>query len=276
MYDHLLIKKRRRRRIAALVSLITGIGISSLVLVAFLGRFTGSFTVKLANSSVKLSLSDKESFANPTSYLSLEKLDLFEENTYSNLPKQEILDSEDIPYDYGTYTNDRGEKIMRFLKYTFYVKNMGGKTAKYDMKVTLVDRNKATDGSERTLDDTLRIMVYENDVSESTGEAYHTVGIFAKEAAEYNIDKEGNRTRREFVSTYPYLNEEDDDHPLATSFESSSVVTTYTRGGFLEGQTRKYTLVVWLEGEDPQSEYLKDAPVGASIKLGVEITAYEN
>ena len=102
MYDHLLIKKRRRRRIAALVSLITGIGISSLVLVAFLGRFTGSFTVKLANSSVKLSLSDKESFANPTSYLALEKLDLFEENTYSNLPKQEILDSEDIPYDYGT------------------------------------------------------------------------------------------------------------------------------------------------------------------------------
>jgi hypothetical protein len=276
MYDQLLIKKRRRRRIAALVSLITGIGISSLVLVAFLGRFTGSFTVKLANSSVKLSLSDKESFANPTSYLALEKLDLFEENTYSNLPKQEILDSEDIPYDYGTYTNDRGEKIMRFLKYTFYVRNMGGKTAKYDMKVTLVDRNKATDGSERTLDDTLRIMVYENDVSESTGEAYHTVGIFAKEAAEYNIDKEGNRTRREFVSTYPYLNEEDNEHPLATSFESSSVVTTYTRGGFLEGQTRKYTLVVWLEGEDPQSEYLKDAPVGASIKLGVEITAYEN
>ena len=276
MYDHLLIKKRRRRRIAALVSLITGIGISSLVLVAFLGRFTGSFTVKLANSSVKLSLSDKESFANPTSYLSLEKLDLFEENTYSNLPKQEILDSEDIPYDYGTYTNDRGEKIMRFLKYTFYVRNMGGKTAKYDMKVTLVDRNKATDGSERTLDDTLRIMVYENDVSESTGDAYHTVGIYAKEAAEYNIDKEGNRTRREFVSTYPYLNEEDNEHPLATSFESSSVVTTYTRGGFLEGQTRKYTLVVWLEGEDPQSEYLKDAPVGASIKLGVEITAYEN
>ena len=276
MYDHLLIKKRRRRRIAALVSLITGIGISSLVLVAFLGRFTGTFTVKLANSSVKLSLSDKEAFDNPTSYLSLEKLDLFEENTYSNLPEQEFLDSEDTPYNAGCYTNDSGETIMRYLKYTFYVRNRGGKTAKYDLKVTLVDRNKSTDGSERTLDDTLRIMVYENDVVESTGEAYHTVGIYAKEAAEYNIDKEGNRTRREFVSTYPYLNEEDDDHPLATSFESSSVVTTYTRGGFLEGQTRKYTLVVWLEGEDPQSEYLKDAPVGASIKLGVEITAYEN
>lgn len=276
MYDRVFVKKRKRRRIAALVSLISGIGISSLVLVSFLGRFTGTFTVKLANSSVKLSLSDKETFENPTSYLALEKLDLFEENTYTNLPKQEILDNEDTPYNVGSYTNDKGESVMRFLKYTFYVKNMGGKTAMYDLKVTLVDRNKATDGSERTLDDTLRIMIYENDVTESTGQAYHTTGIFAKESAEYNIDKDGNRTRREFVSTYPYLNEEDDEHPLAQSFENSSVVTTYTRGGFLEGQNRRYTLVVWLEGEDPQSEYLRDAPVGASIKLGVEITAYEN
>ena len=277
MYDQLLVKKRRRRRIAALVSLISGIGISSLVLVSFLGRFTGTFTVKLANSSVKLSLSDKESFENPTSYLSIEKLDLFEETTYTALPKQEILDNEETPYNEGSYTNDKGEAVMRYLKYTFYVMNMGGKTAKYDLKVTLVDRNKSTDGTERTLDDTLRIMIYENDVVEDTsGEKYHTTGIFAKEAAEYNIDKEGNRTRREFVSTYPYLNEEDDDHPLATSFENSSVVTTYTRGGFLQGQNRRYTLVVWLEGEDPQSEYLKEAPVGASIKLGVEITAYEN
>ena len=277
MYDQLFVKKRKRRRLAALVSLISGIGISSLVLVSFLGRFTGSFTVKLSNSSVKLSLSDKESFENPTSYLALDKLDLFEETTYSALPKQEILDNEGTPYNEGSYQNEKGEAVMRYLKYTFYVMNMGGKTAKYDLKVTLVDRNKSTDGTERTLDDTLRVMVYENDVVEdTTGEKYHTTGIYAKESAEYNVDKDGNRTRREFVSTYPYLNEEDDEHPLATSFESSSVVATYTRGGFLQGQNRRYTLVVWLEGEDPQSEYLEEAPVGASIKIGVEITAYEN
>ena len=276
MYDLLFVRKRRRRKIAALVSLIASIGITSLVIVSFLGRFTGTFTVKLANSSVKLSLSDKAAFENPTSYLALEKLDLFEENTYTNLPNQEYLDNEETPYNAGAYTNEENETVLRYLKYTFYLKNMGGKTAKYDLKVSLVDRNKSDDGSERTLDDTLRVMVYENDVVASSGQAYHTVGIFAKEAAEYNFDKEGNKTRREFVSTYPYGNEEDDEHPLAQSFKNSSVVTTYTRGGFLEGQVRRYTLVVWLEGEDPQSQFLQSAPVGASIKLGVEITAYEN
>ena len=277
MYDRLFVRKKRRRKIAALVSLISGIAISSLVIVSFLGRFTGTFTVKLANSSVKLSLSDKEAFENPTSYLSIEKLDMFEETTYLRLPNQEFLDNEETPYNAGSSTNDSGETAMKYLKYTFYIINMGGKTAKYDLKIALVDRNKSTDGSERTLDDTLRVMVYENDVEELKGATtYHTVGIYAKEAAEYNIDKDGNRTRREFVAKYPYLNEEDDEHPLATSFESSSVVTTYTRGDFMEGQKRRYTLVVWLEGEDPQSEYLQEAPVGASIKLGVEITAYEN
>lgn len=276
MYDLLYVRKRRRRKIAALVSLIASIGITSLVIVSFLGRFTGTFTVKLANSSVKLSLSDKMAFDSPTSYLSIEKLDLFEENTYTNLPNQEYLDNEDTPYNAGAYTNEDNESVMRYFKYTFYVKNMGGKTAMYDLKVLLVDRNKSDDGTERTLDDTLRVMVYENDVAKSSGQEYHTVGIYAKEAAEYNIDKEGNRTRREFVSTYPYLNEEDDEHPLAQSFKSSSLVTTYARGGFLEGQVRRYTIVVWLEGEDPQSQFLQSAPEGASIKLGVEITAYEN
>ena len=276
MYDREFVKKRRRRKIAALVSLISAIGITSLVIVAFLGRFTGTFTVSLANSSVKLSLSQKETFENPTSYLRIEKLDLFEEYTYESLPAQDILDNEETPYDYGSYKNDKGEAVMRYLKYTFYVGNMGGKTAKYDLKINLLDRNKSTDGSERTLDDTLRVMVYENDVVESTGQTYHTKEIFAKEAAEYNIDKDRNRTRREFVSRYPYLNQEDEEHPLATSFKSGSEIYTYTRGGFLQGQKRRYTLVVWLEGEDPQSEFVKDAPVGASLKLGVEITAYEN
>ena len=276
MYDKEFVKKRRRRVIAALVSLISGIGVTSLVIVAFLGRFTGTFTVSLANSSVRLSLSDKLSFENPTSYLRIEKLHLFEENTYTALPSDDVIDNENTPYNYGAYTNDDNVTVLRYMKYTFYVRNMGGKTAKYNLKINLQDRNKASDGSERTLDDTLRVMVYENDCIENIGTQLHNKNIYAKEAAEYNIDKDGNKTMREFVSTYPYLNEEDDNHPLADTFANSSTVHTYERGAFLSGQTRRYTIVTWLEGEDPQSGFLDDAPVDASIKLGVEITAYEN
>lgn len=280
MYDKQFVKKRRRRVIAALMSLISAIGVTSLVIVAFLGRFTGTFTVSLANSTVRLSLSDKLSFENPTSYLRIERLDLFEENTYSALPGADVLDNESTPYNYGKYTNDDNVTVLRYMKYTFYVRNMGGKTAKYNLRINLQDRHKSSDGTERTLDDTLRVMVYENDCVETLGTEEHNVNIYAKEAAVYNIDKEGNKTMREFVSEYPKepkkMQKEDENHPLADTFAKRSVVHTYERGGFLQGQTRRYTIVTWLEGEDPQSGFLDDAPVDASIKLGVEITAYEN
>ena len=235
----------------------------------------GFLSIKLSNSKVKLAISEKMSFANSSTSLSVNDVAPFEENTYSALPSQDILDNEDTPYDYGSYTNDGSSKVMRYFKYTFYIKNIGDVFAYYTMDIRFKE-SKSSDGSGRTLSDTLRVMVYENDIGNDSENSYHDVAIYAKEAAEYNIDKEGKRTRREFVAQYPYLNEEDDEHPLATSFESSSVVATYKRGGFLLGQKRRYTIVVWLEGEDPQSEFLKEAPKGASLKLGVEITAYEN
>ena len=40
------------------------------------------------------------------------------------------------------------------------------------------------------------------------------------------------------------------------------------------GEVRKYTVVTWLEGFRSSNDKL--APEGASIKLGVEINAYEN
>ena len=39
---------------------------------------------------------------------------------------------------------------------------------------------------------------------------------------------------------------------------------------------RRYTVVIWLEGEDPQSKPDTEYPEGATLKLGVDITAHEN
>ena len=128
--------------------------------------------------------------------------------------------------------------------------------------------------SERTLSDTLRVMVYENDIGNDSKNSYHAFTIYAKEAAEYNIDKEGKRTRREFVAQYPYLNEEDDEHPLATSFIDNTTIASYWRQEFGKDSIRRYTLVVWLEGEDPQSEFLKEAPTGGTISFFINIDAY--
>ena len=277
MYDLLFVRKRRRRRIAALVSLISAIGVTSLVVVSFLGRFVGTFTVSLTNSSVRLSLSEKQSFKESTSYLLIEKLKPFEETSFVNLPAADLLDNEDTPYDYGKSISQlNGEETLQFFKYTFYVKNVGSTVAQYNMKVKIDEKSKSNDGTERTLDDTLRVMVFENDPT--LEEETHNYRVFAKPSYEVNLDKDDEKTYREFVYVDKHRknpDKEDDDYPLAESFDGKTVAS-YSVDNFGKSDIKRYTLVIWLEGSDPDSDNTKNAPVGASMKLGVEITAYEN
>ena len=280
MYDYVLVKRRRRRKIAALVSLICSIGVTALIIVSFLGQYTGTFTVSLTNSSVNLSLSEKKSFENPSSYLRIDKLNLFEECFYAKILNAN-LDDEDKPFDYGKneagYQDKNG--YLPYFKYTFYLGNLGSKAAQYNMAIKMLECTQSTDGTNRTLDETLRVMVYENDVDDNNNSGVHNVDVYAKENDIGNIDIGKEPTTREFISTLPnrYVTgpqEEDEDHKLAISFEDLKTIHTYKRGGFYPGQIRRYTLVSWLEGEDRDS--YKNPPVGATLKLGVEITAYEN
>ena len=58
----------------------------------------------------------------------------------------------------------------------------------------------------------------------------------------------------------------------AEIFQSQTVITSFMVPQIDAGEMRRYTIVTWLEGfrSDPET-----APVGATIKLGVEINAYE-
>lgn len=288
MYDYVLVRRRRRRKIAALVSLICSIGVTALIIVSFLGQYTGTFTVSLTNSSVRLSLSETQSFANPTSYLRIDKLNLFEESTYVNVIDED-LDDENKAYDCGQHEIKIKQKdgsfttkqVLSFFKYTFYVGNLGSKAAQYDMKVQLLECNASTDGTNRTLDDTLRVMIYENDIDDNNNSGVHNVDVYAKESVGTNFDINGDVTKREFISTPPNRyatgpQTEDENHPLAISFENPKIIHTYSRDRFFASQIRRYTIVSWLEGEDRDSVSSKGNPVGATLKLGVEITAYEN
>ena len=275
MYDQKYVKKRRRRKIAAFIALFTSIAATALIIVSYLGRTVGSFTVAVTNSSVKLALSKTVDLKETTSHLHLNRLYPLRETTLSNFESNlSEIDSETTDYDYGfNYTSGGNPDSMFFIKYTFYVTNLSETIAKYNVSIKLGDRNVSTDGTKRGLDDTLRIMLFENDPINDDG---HKYTVYAKESAEYNFDKDGNKTRREFVSTYGAGNVEDDEHPLAESFLPGQAIIKSTVSNFKKGDIRRYTIVMWLEGEDPQSDNSKEIPEGASLKLGVDVTAYEN
>lgn len=283
MYDKLFVRKRRRRRIATLVTLFTSMGIASLVIISFLGRSVGTFTVSLNNSEVNLALVEKENSKDYSTYLRINESAKFIEHSYDFFKyKLDVLDDEETPYTYGEFEHTYLDKTtgqiktgtcLEFLKYTFYVKNVGSKTASYDLKINIDDRTRSDDNTGRSLDDTLRVMVFENEPD--SGE--HNYLVYAKKAAENNIDKDGNKTDREFISEYPKdTNRETEKYPLAENFLDGNTIAQYNVSDFIKNEMRRYTIVIWLEGADPQSKPDVEYPEGATLKLGVDISAHEN
>ena len=270
MYELGYVKKRKRRRVVLIGTSIGAMGVSVLAIVAFLGRFVGTFTVSVDNGDVYLSLCESSTFDKPESLLRIEKLPPYEEWTYKSLPEPNLLDNEDTPYTYGAIVNPATNEItsLNYFKYTFFVKNVGTTIAQYHIKYRITESKPAEDG--RRLDDTIRVAIYDHDANSDD----HSCTVYAKDAAETNYKADGTPTMQEFIAEYPYNDTEDENHPLAERFKSSEVVTEYSVPMFAPNDMRRITLVVWLEGYDPQS--IGQPPIGASLKLGVNINAYEN
>ena len=281
MYDGKLVRKKRRRKLAALIVFISAVGITSLAIISFLGRYVGTFTVSLRNQEVALTLSEKSDFARTSTYLRIPAVPVFDESTFKRVLEKQP-DNEEFDYTYGASHYDEHGNIdaYDFFKYTFFVKNVGNTAAGYELKIKLSDDAAAdtkSGGGTIHLSDLLRVMVYENDAEDE-----HNYEVFAKPKGNdedtVHMTRDGVATNREFISERPdsATMVESDDYPLATNFYDNSTAA-YLKGKFLDlDQYRRYTLVTWLEGFDPQSSPIKGTVKGATIKVGVEITAYES
>lgn len=277
MIEQRYVKKRKRRKLVAFFSGVATLGMATLILVSFLGKYSGSFTVSLNKGNVKISLCTTENFGDGEgegdvgevgSYLKVDDLKPFDQMTYLSLPDDSIIDAQETSWTIG----ENSSKTLSFFKYTFFVKNMGSISADYNLRVRLVESVAAVDG--RKLDNLLRVMVYANDGLNKDAHE-HTVYALASESP--NVDLEGNATYSEYISLSPsQAKRAHVDFPgFATPFESDNVVTTLPVKYFDKSNMNRYTIVTWIEGYDPQSSG-QEAPEGASIKLGVEINAYEN
>ena len=290
MYDYLLVKRRRRRKIAAFVALFSSLGITSLVIISFLGRSVGTFTVSLNNSQVNLALTEGKDSTNYSTYLRVNESGKYVENTYKHILGKGAgyLDNEDTPYNAGEYDytyldKTSGEyktaKGLEYFKYTFYVKNIGNKAASYTMNINVDDRTRADDFSGRSLDDTLRIIVFENDPETDK----HDYRIYAKAAKENNRTIDGKVVDREFIANPDRdTRQETEEYRLVdgsfggtNEYKNDGTIITYEVDNFLRNDIRRYTIVLWLEGYDPQSRPEEEYPEGATLKLGVDIAAYE-
>ena len=262
MYELEYVRKRKRKIRAAIIGGISAIGVSVLVIVAFLGRFVGTFTVSLEANNVDISLSEKQSGPR-SSFLRIDSLVPFQEFTYSEFDSKygdDVIDNEEYGYDLGANYSSKNPDVMEsfdFFKYTFYLHNLGKADIEYTFNLNVIESIIAPDG--RNLLDTLRVMIYEDGEKNIYGKA--------EEVPHYNEGGEPSYCP-------PISTSVDDDDFMGyvdKTFSSDETITSLTGNTLDIGKTRRYTIVTWLEGFR-SSGY---APIGATIKLGVEINAYE-
>ena len=274
-YNIRYVNRRKRRIRAAIIGGVSTVVVASLSIVAFLGRFVGTFTVSLDTGNVKLTLSDNSAFLTSTSFLRVNNLAPFEEFTYTWFDDYAVedIDNDTSNYKIGYHYASDGVTVKntKFFKYTFYLKNVGSTKAFYDCRINILESKASNDG--RKLDDTLRVMVYRNPLNSHANKKIYGKATRARVNEQGDIDYRPPISMSEeqaalYGQTFPgYVDD---------TFVSGDVVAKYNRIEIDVNEVTRYTLVTWLEGYMSGTEVEENAPLGATIKLGVEINAYED
>ena len=212
------------------------------------------FGIYLKNGKdCRMAISNKVDSEN-TKELVVPTLPSFEVHTDSKLQNHDSIDNENTDYSMGALTNPRtGEAdYLYYFKYTFFVKNNGPMVVRYNFEAKISELEKPNNTSSYSYDDLLRVRLYENNNNENT----HYYETYAK------APRDGQRELIASTSTEYCINFIDDSLILKREVRS-----------FEPNDIKRYTILVWLEGTDPQCDGI--APTGGSFKFQININGVE-
>jgi len=232
------LKIMRVSTIAIIVSLILLIIFAGFTIY---GNKVGNFVVNVGSQSdIKLSLSAKQDLSEQTDRLVYGSLMELNDTSYGFLP-------DDIAK--GDLGNVSDKKDSRYLAYSFYLINNSDRALDYDMDMVLID----------TVGDPLgmiRIMVIEE--TNSTNDRSNR--IYALE--ESNEDNQ-QKLQKELEKITPYQTK-----PFLVDGKNLFSITVKD---FQEGAFTRYTIVIWIEGCDPDCN---NGHLGDRIKFQLNFTGY--
>ena len=277
------VRRQSRRRTIVIILLVF------LSIVALLAGATyaimqfvdeSNFRVTVSHTGTAwLSLSKDYEFTNPTSVLDVTAPKNMDNCTLCNYLDHKL---EEIYGTNGAY-NGEGSKEY-FIATSFYLKNTSTEAISYREIITL---GRTMKGMEKAI----RVMVIK-DIDPPDDEDHGQISVYAAPQSDAHgktiTDDEGNAVREEVVPPGGALLEYKPQHMLDYqnfSFDPED----FTEGGVwlakpflgngyvmnselypLEvGQIVKYTVIIWLEGQDPQCV---DAILGGQVKLSVEFS----
>ncbi len=200
------------------------------------GNKVGNFILSVdRKNGVSLSLSDREDLGDKTARLAAKGLDEQSLATLSDIPK-------DITKGVGVKNAKFGQLYMA---YSFYLLNESGRTVDYTVGINILETHLGAD-------EVVRVMVIEGESERGR--------IFAKSRADGTPEEHTPENMEK--GTEPYT---------TIPFQSETEVGGWTVTSFGDGASQKYTIVVWLEGEDEQAT---DAIMGSGIRMSLTFTGY--
>jgi len=264
------VKKKKKKKIVLLVSAICTGCMTVMIVISFLGNALGTFTVSLKKpEEIKMLMSEHSDFAQTTTYLHLNDVPRMDLYTASLIDNHEQIDNEDNNYLYGAERDKQGKPLyLNFLKYTFYLKNASYTNVLYTFNVNVIKNQKPGKKSDGTdfdydLSDISRVRIYENK------DTKHTFKTYAKRSRTSHKTEDGTLTFKEPIAgeygTGLYCG-------FANEYISDTNFVSEPNLELKPNETVRYTVVLWLEGEDPQAQ--GEAPTNCSLELGVDILAY--
>jgi len=234
------------RSIFRMVAAWQGVGIISTLLIAayVMASFytqAGEFVIRVDHAGEKrLVLSDTPDF--PEELLTL---------TGTAIPEADNISIFDIDRQVAQVDGDHNGPD--YVAYTFYVKNVGYDPITYNYSLSI---RRATKG----IEEATWVMLYHNCEMKMLAAESQSGGA-EKQHSEYEFPFQEALQDPE---QYTY-NEQTGIHTITTKpFEASNVVATGERAEIQAQEIDKFTVVIWLEGEDP--ECINDI-LGGSIEM---------
>jgi len=224
--------------IAALFMLVFGI--------AAYQENNGNFTINLGINDRRrgMALGADRSFSYPTSKLYADRIEFADNISYNSIPWETDPEAGVI----GVDEIDGSHNGQSYVAYTFYLKNEGLQTINYRVSLSIEARAK---GAERAT----WIMVIEDSTHVEAGNNERISTLYAlgqtNSRGEY-VDENGNILPQ---GEKPLLEVSEDPYGVQPqeTFASKDLVFSKVRNLFAHKQVHKYTVVIWIEGSDPQS-----------------------
>lgn len=275
------VRRQSRRRTLIIILLLFLLIVSLLAGVTYaIMQFMDetNFRVSVSHTGTAwLSLSKDYEFTNPTSVLDVSAPKNMDNSTLCNYLDHKLLDI------YSTDGVYKGEGTADyFIATSFFLKNTGNEAISYREIITL---DRAMKGMEKAI----RILVIK-DIVPPDDESYGVITVYAapKSDAEGNTltDEEGNPILEEVVppggTMTGYKPQEIIDYekfefdPADIREDGVWMTKAFLGDGYVVnselyplnvGEVIKYTIVIWLEGQDAQCV---DDILGGQVKLAVE------